>query len=102
MTPNDERKLVPVIVADVRQPDGTARSVYRTIGPSTNYGGSTLVESIGLGDAESLDSLTVTWPVSHTTQTFHGLKRDTLAEITEGAPEVRVVRQSRLSLPRQD
>ncbi len=49
---------------DLTQPDGKTRSVYRTIGASSSYGGSSLVELVGLGDADSVASLSVTWPVS--------------------------------------
>ena len=58
------------IRVDLKGPDGTPRSIYRTIGNNSSFGGNTLVESIGLQDARSVDRLTITWPTSQTTQTF--------------------------------
>ena len=79
------------IRVDLTNPDGTTRSVHRTVGGRSSYGNSSLVETIGLGESTSVASLTVTWPVSHSTQTFRDLRPDTLVEITEGAdkPPVR-------------
>jgi tetratricopeptide (TPR) repeat protein len=71
--------------------DGSTRSVYRQIGATSSYGGSSLVEHIGLADAEALDALTVTWPVSHMLQTFHHVPADHTIEITEGAQSPRVM-----------
>jgi hypothetical protein len=50
------------IRVDLDQPDGKTRTIHRTIGGTTSYGNSSLVESIGLGDATSIASLTVFWP----------------------------------------
>ena len=35
-------------------PDGSTRSVYRTVGNNSSFGGNTLVETIGLGDAKAV------------------------------------------------
>ena len=58
------------------------------IGNNGSFGGNTLVESIGLLDAKSVDRLTVTWPTSKTTQTFRDLAADQAIEITEGAEAI--------------
>jgi hypothetical protein len=79
------------IRVDLVEPDGKTRSVYRTIGASTSYGGSSLVQLIGMGDATAIAVLTVTWPVSRTTQTFRNLKPETFVEITEGSDVVRII-----------
>ena len=39
------------IRVDLKGPDGRSRSIYRAIGNNGSFGGNTLVESIGLGDA---------------------------------------------------
>ena len=57
---------------DLSGPDGS-RSIHRVIGNNGSFGGNTLVESIGLLDAKSVDRLTVTWPTSKTTQTFRNI-----------------------------
>ncbi|HKI20895.1 MAG TPA: CRTAC1 family protein [Isosphaeraceae bacterium] len=84
---------------DLKQPDGTTRSIYRTIGASSNYSGSSLVQLIGLGDAASIAAVEVSWPASRTTQTFRDFKPDSFVEITEGADAPHLIEQPRLPSP---
>jgi FG-GAP-like repeat/ASPIC and UnbV len=79
------------IQVDLEQPDGTTRSIYRQIGGASSYGGNSLVELIGLADARSVATLTVTWPVSRSRQTFHNVAADQNIEVTEGTESIRVV-----------
>ena len=51
------------------------RAIYRTVGNNSSFGGNSLVEMIGLGDAMRVDALTISWPASKTTQTFRDLAR---------------------------
>jgi len=81
------------IRVDLGHPDGKTHSVYRTIGASASYSGSSLVQLIGMGKATSIEALTVTWPVSRTTQTFRNLKPGTSVEITEGSDQIRFLAQ---------
>jgi hypothetical protein len=76
------------IQAVIKRADGTEHSVYRTVGNNGSFGGNSLVESIGLGDATSIAELTITWPTSETTQTFRDLPADQAIEITEGSDAV--------------
>jgi hypothetical protein len=87
------------IRVDLTEPGGKTHSVYRTIGASASYGGSSLVQLIGMGDAASIAALTVTWPVSRTTQTFRNLKPRTFVEVTEGSDAIRVMEQPALRAP---
>ncbi len=61
------------------------RSIYRTVGNNSSFGGNSLVELIGLLDATSVSELNVTWPTSKSTQTFRNVSADQAIEITEGA-----------------
>ena len=72
------------------------RSIHRVIGNNGSFGGNTLVESIGLLDAKSVDRLTVTWPTSRTTQTFRDVAADQAIEITEGVDPYKVVTRTPL------
>ena len=72
------------IQAEVKGPDGRPRSIYRTIGNNGSFGGNTLTETIGLGDATSVAQLTVTWPTSRTSQTFRDVAAGQEIVITEG------------------
>ena len=74
---------------DVTPASGPSRSVFRQVGATSSYGGSSLVELIGLGDATTVDTLTVTWPVSRTTQTIHQISADQTIELTEGSSDLR-------------
>jgi hypothetical protein len=75
---------------------GGARSIHRVIGNNGTFGGNSLVESIGLLDATSVDRITVTWPTSKTTQTFAKITADQTIEITEGVDRYEVVRRTPL------
>jgi FG-GAP-like repeat/ASPIC and UnbV len=85
------------IRADFTTVSGSARSVFRQVGATASYGGSSLVEHVGLGDAEVVDAITVTWPVSRTTQAFRHIPADRSIEITEGDEGYRVI--ERLAAP---
>ena len=67
----------------VDMPDGE-RTIHRAVGSVSSFGGSPLRQEIGLGDAESIRSLKVFWPVSKTTQTFTNVPLDTFISVTEG------------------
>jgi len=79
------------IEARLKNSASEIRSIYRTVGNNGSFGGNSLVESIGLGEAASVDSLTVSWPTSDTTQVFREVSPDRTIEITEGAEAFRVV-----------
>jgi hypothetical protein len=76
---------------DLEAEDGTTRSIHRTIGNNGSFGGNSLVELVGLGDSAAIEQLTVTWPTSHTTQTFRDLPADRSIEITEGKDQPRLL-----------
>ena len=67
------------------------RSIHRTIGNNSSFGGNSLVETIGLLDAKRVDSLTVSWPTSRTTQTFRDIAAGQAIEIVEGSPDYKVL-----------
>ncbi len=69
---------------ELKSADGSTRSIHRTIGAGSNFGGNGLVESIGLMDATRVGAVSVYWPASRTTQTIRDLDADQAIEITEG------------------
>ncbi len=75
---------------DFTTSSGSKRSVFRQVGAPSSYGGSSLVEHVGLGDAESVDALTIQWPASRTTQTFGRVPAD---RFIEGAKTYRIVQR---------
>ncbi len=79
------------IRVDLKTADGQTRSIHRTIGNNSSFGGNSLVETIGLLDAKRVDLLTVSWPTSRTTQTFHDIPAGQAIEIVEGSPNYKVL-----------
>ncbi len=73
------------IQATLKDPGGQSRSIYRTIGNNSSFGGNSLVETIGLMDATRVAELAVSWPTSGTTQVFHDVAADQAIVITEGS-----------------
>ena len=84
---------------ELKASDGTTRSIHRTIGDNSSFGGNSLVELIGLLDCTSVSELTVTWPVSRTTQRFRSLAADQNLVITEGSHSVQVVHPRTFTVP---
>jgi hypothetical protein len=85
---------------ELKPPAGKPRSIHRTIGNNSSFGGNSLVETIGLIDATQVDELVIAWPTSRTTQTFRDIAADQMIEITEGSGTFQVRRQPPLSIVR--
>ena len=83
-TKSNRAALGARIKAVAQGADGKRRSIYRTIGNNSSFGGNSLVESLGLLDATSVAELEIFWPTSQTTQTFRDIAADQAIEITEG------------------
>jgi hypothetical protein len=79
------------IRVDLKTADGQTRSIHRTIGNNSSFGGNSLVETIGLLDAKSVALLTVSWPTSRTSQTFRDIPAGQAIEIVEGAANYKVL-----------
>ncbi len=79
------------IRVDLNAADGQTRSIHRTIGNNSSFGGNSLVETIGLLDAKRVALLTVSWPTSRTTQEFRDIPAGQAIEIVEGSPNFKVL-----------
>ena len=73
------------IKADIKNADGSIRSIYRTVGNNSSFGGNSLVELIGLSGATNVAAIEVSWPTSRTSQVFRDLAADQTIEIREGS-----------------
>jgi len=80
--------------------DGTKRSIHRTVGNNSSFGGNSLVQAIGLLEASRAAELTVSWPASRTTQAFRDVDADQEIVITEGVDAYRVITGRRRAGPR--
>ena len=98
-TKTNRAALGAQIHATVKGPDGKRRSIYRTVGDNSSFGGNCLVELIGLLDSTSVEELAIHWPTSNTTQSFRNVAADQLIEISEGADAFVVRRQRPLPSP---
>ena len=74
------------IRAEIKGPNGTSRTIYRTIGNNSSFGGNTLVELLGLGDATRVSELEITWPRDGKKQVLKDVKADQAIVVTESAP----------------
>ena len=63
-------------------PDGE-RDVYATVSTGGSFGGSSLQQEIGLGEATSIDFIEISWP-SGKTQLFKDIAMDQMLKIREG------------------
>lgn len=61
------------------------RHIYRTVGYGSSFGGNPLRQHIGLGDASAIARIAVTWPTSHLTQDFRGIRMDSFYKLKEGS-----------------
>ena len=87
------------IRVDIESKEGQKRSIYRTVGNNSSFGGNSLVQSIGLENVSRVARLSITWPTSRTTQTFHDLAADQAIEITEGSSTYRVLHREPITSP---
>ncbi|WP_435008863.1 CRTAC1 family protein [Tundrisphaera lichenicola] len=79
-------------------PTGPARSIHRSVGGNSSFGGNSLAVSIGLGDSARPVALTVTWPTGGLVQTFE-IAADRAVEITEGVAEPRILDSTPIPSP---
>ncbi len=87
------------IQVELKAADGSTRSIFRVIGNNGSFGGNSLVELVGLGDAKSVARLTVSWPTSKKAQTFLNIPADQAITITEGIDTYKVLHQRPLFSP---
>jgi hypothetical protein len=73
------------IQVTVRNGDSAPRSIYRTVGQTSSFGGNPMEQNIGLGPHAHDVSLDIWWPASATRQHFAGIAPRQYLEIKEFA-----------------
>jgi hypothetical protein len=63
----------------------SVRHIYRTVGYGSSFGGNPLRQHIGVGKAQGIAEVEVTWPTSKLVQTFRDLPVDHAYHLREGA-----------------
>ena len=64
---------------------GQSRRIWRHVGPGASFGGNPLRLEIGLGKAERIERVEVTWPRRGTVQMLMDVPMDTFVRVVEGA-----------------
>ena len=59
------------------------RQIHRTVGTGGSFGSSSLQQEIGLGAADRIATLTVSWPTSGITRTFQDVEMDRVYRLRE-------------------
>lgn len=65
--------------------DGIERSVYRDVNSGGSFGSNPLTQHIGIGSADSIEKIEITWPKTGKVQTFANPPIDTNIKIREGS-----------------
>ncbi len=71
--------------------NGVTRTIHEVAGSGGSFGGSSMQQEIGLGEATRIESVEILWPGSGTRQTLEDLPLRSWIEITEGEPDFRVL-----------
>ncbi|MEO6721847.1 MAG: CRTAC1 family protein [Ferruginibacter sp.] len=69
---------------------GVQRNVYEDVNSGGSFGANPLRQHIGIGRAELIDSLVITWPGIKKTQVFKNIRPDQFLTIKEGSDSVTV------------
>ena len=80
--------------------DGYQRSVYALVSSGGSFGASSLEQEIGLGQADRVLSMEVSWPTSGIRQVFHDVPLDARIEVREGEKQFEVLKTRRITLGR--
>ena len=75
------------IKVTVQNEGSPTRSIYRTVGGTSSFGGNPMEQHIGLGKAARIQSIEVFWPATKTHQKFDNIKKNQFFELKEFANE---------------
>lgn len=78
--------------------NGNARSIYRHVSSGGSFGGNPLRQTIGLGQADSIDRIEIYWPTSNRTQSLEDIAADQTIRIIEGEEGFTPIQLKKLKL----
>jgi hypothetical protein len=95
-----EKTNRPAVGATIaaRLPGGALR--FREVTTGGSFGASPFAQHLGLGRAAAVETLTITWPTSRSTQTFRNVPANQAIEIREFAQDYRVVERAAFEIGR--
>ncbi|HED64951.1 MAG TPA: CRTAC1 family protein [Planctomycetes bacterium] len=79
----------------VRTPGGT-RTLHRSVGSLSSFGGSPHRQELGLGDATGIEEVRIRWPRTQQEQVFRDLSMDAFYRIVEGEEQPERLERKRL------
>ena len=71
------------VAVTVREGNAT-RTIYRTVGYGSSFGGNPLRQHIGVGSATQIQSVEIMWPTSRLAQKFRDVAIDSFYHLAEG------------------
>jgi hypothetical protein len=83
----------------VRTPAGE-RDIYTTVESGGSFGGNSMQQEIGLGDARAIEFVEVKWPATGEVQTFRDVPLDRTYHLVEGEAALRPLTLKRYALPK--
>src|SRR5262249_16613041 len=93
-----QKKKRAAIGAGVKVGLPEGREIHRVVNTGTSFGGSSLQQHIGLGQADRIRTLEIDWPTSKSVQTFRDIKPNQAFTIKEFASVYRAVQRRRFDL----
>ena len=78
--------------------NGERRSIYKHVNSGGSFGANPLRQTIGLGQAEKIETLEVFWHTTGITQEFHNVPVNQFIQITEGEPQYTSIKLEKLKL----
>ncbi len=85
------------IAVTVREPGGS-RTIHVLAGSGGSFGGSSMQQEIGLGQAETIEEIRIRWPGSDTRQRFVNVVPNRIYRLVEGEGELEIISVPRLVL----
>lgn len=75
------------------------KKIRRHVSSGGSFGANPLEQTIGIGDAESIDSVEIFWPTSGARQVFQNVPTKAFIEVTEGESAFKVLTRSIIEAP---
>ncbi|MEI6411576.1 MAG: CRTAC1 family protein [Bacteroidota bacterium] len=80
------------IAVTVKTAAGKSRVIYNSVGTGASFGSSPLRKAIGLGDAQSIESVEITWPKPGIPKTIlQNIQLNTVIKVVEGVAQAETV-----------
>ena len=83
---------------ELEMEDGSNRTVYSYVNSGASFGGSSMEQEIGLGQARRIVSMEVFWPTTGVRQVFEDVPIDTRIEVHEGDSDYEVLEMRQIQL----